>query len=209
MINWNKLWSKMWWSHLAGNVKSPHWDNQEFPLGAHLTSRQAWARVRPHLEKFAHQACLRSIEAPAGVRPDGCADAWKFSVDVPTRHAQGYIQWSRHQDEGVDRIECCWYPFPAIGSPQHILAASGEMPERWLSACWDAMRDQAHDIPEDFMDSSDLLSLASQRGLALNGARTLSLNAIDMDPTAAIVQWELLADDQIFKIPVDHTQVLV
>lgn len=201
MINWNTFWSRIWLPHSPGQLKSPHWNKQDFPLGKPLTARQAWEMVRGCINKFDKKATLRSILAPSGVSPEGRAKAWEFGVDAPTRRAQGQFKWAMCQQEGVDRIECHVYPFPAIGSPQHILASSGQMPDKWLDACWASMREHARDIPEDFVDSVEALSSIENRGIALDGAGGLSISAMDLEARA--MQWEVGVGEQVFKVPIE------
>jgi hypothetical protein len=160
MINWHTTWHQLWLDWGPLRLRQPLVDQQANETSRPLSAKEAWAIVRPEVEKFDSTATLRAVQSQGQVFADGRAQGWQFSVDALSRRAQGVFRWCLVEESGSQVVREV-APFPAIGSPIHRVVASGHGPSRLLDAAWDKMREDAIDLPGDFSDST-LLANALQ-----------------------------------------------
>lgn len=204
MFTWPEFWN-FWWNWGAPPVvKEPQSAQVALPRSASLSARRALDMIQKEVEKADTGAVLKSINAPQGVDKEGKAVAWDFFFDLPNHRAQGLFEW--RIEVSPDRH--AWHeayvlrkttPFPAIGSPVHRMVSGGFSSAKLLMDAWNSMRDQAVDMPLDFIDSPDAVKWLQERGLKWDDDLRLYTD-IKNDH----VQWVACYQGIYFEMPADR-----
>src|SRR5262245_61830009 len=99
------------------------------------TARYAFELARRVAEELDHEACLKLIVAPDGVRADGTSTLWEFFFDLPARRAKLECDWflpweAETRRFGLARLEVIARPFPPATSPLRQMVKDGKLLHR-------------------------------------------------------------------------------
>lgn len=166
MVNWLAPWNLLARTHVRLN--QPVFKEEKLNEPFLWTAREAWLHSVQAFKWKPENFAVKDIESLGNVNSDGSAFGWRFCVDVLDQQATAVVVWEILQStEGCplgSRLRSTLSPYPMVGSPVHRVVAQGYGNERLLNAAWLQMREHAHDIPSNFIDSDQAVLDLFERG---------------------------------------------